>query len=274
MDILLTSIVISGLVVYLYIKQKQIKLVNPETKTFQMIDSDIIHPETHPDQTSNATTVLRLYQMAADMTYLFDMFGIHAWVSGSTLLGAIRHGGLIPWEPRIEFSCFAQEKPGFGQLLLTNTLRAYGYQVIEYENQGYMIYMGAEPDVKIDLYWVESPENKQIYPINRNLLQTPHHSDWGTVEDIEPRRKWAFGATEVYVPCQYETMLTKQEGQSWRHLGEDPGLIPIFIQQLPWYRSCQPLLDTKPATPIGPLRFPDRGMLKISRDLDLLGKFT
>jgi hypothetical protein len=277
-----------------------LKLSNtkPTVETFQIIDMEEKHPEQHPEQTMPASDVMCLYQMAADLTYLFDMFGVNAWVSGGALLGAVRHAGLIPWEPVLEFFAYTRDQAALGQLFLTNTLRAYGYQSIEFEG-GWMFYMGAQPEVKVMLYWVEPSDEDVTCPsgdLGRNscdpdcgvslkalrngLMKTAHHGYLGSVNEIEPRRKWAFGATEVYVPSQFEMILNKQEGVNWKTIGDDPSLAPPSdvnreYQRMPWYRAPKVLCerDFKPATPIGPLKFADRAITKYSRDIDVKGKY-
>ena len=97
----------------------------------------------------------RVFFMLRLLSYLFDLFGVNAWVSGATLLGAIRHGGLIPWEPVLEFMVYTRDEPALGMLLSTNTLEAYGYQARELPGKGgWEVYMGALPDVKASVYWV------------------------------------------------------------------------------------------------------------------------
>lgn len=272
----------------------------PVSESFQVMNIDEMHPEQHPEQTTSAENVICLYQMAADLTYLFDLFGVSAWVSGATLLGAIRHGGLVPWDTELEFFAYSRDQAGLGQLFLSNTLRAYGYQAIPLQDEsGWMFYMGSAPEVKAILYWVEPCNSEKTCPtgdLNRNscdpdcgmslktlskdLMKTPHHGYLGMVNEIEPRRKWAFGATNVYVPSQYDAILNRQEGEHWKVQGDDPSLAPPsdmsrVYQEMPWYRAPRVLCerDTKPATPIGPLKPVDRAITKYSRDVDIKGKY-
>lgn len=292
-----------GYLFYSQNKPKSHSSTNKESihNTFQIIQSDEVHPEQQPEQTMSAANVICMYQMACDLTYLFDMFGVHAWVSGAGLLGAIRHGGLIPWEPVLDFFAYTRDEAALGQLFLTNTLVAYGYQAIPLPNEGgWMFYMGANPDVKVMLYWVEPVDGRATCPsgdLYRNsndpkcdiplrfrdasLMRQPHYGSLPSVNQIEPRRKYAFGMTEVYVPSQYEAILDRMEGSQWRTQGDDPSLAPYDnlnreVQRLPWYRPPRVLSgdDYKPATPIGPLKFADRAITKFSRDVDIKGKYN
>lgn len=286
---------------YLFYEKNQpekISISYPKEKpsSFQIFSEDEMHPDQHPEQTTSADTIICTYQMACDLTYLFDMFGVNAWVSGAALLGTIRHAGLIPWDSVLEFFCYQRDEDALGQLFLTNTLRSYGYQAVPIEG-GWMFYLGANPDVRAMFYWVNPAESEIVCPsgdlgrnspdeacgvmleaVSEKLRNTPHHGYLGMVNEIEPRRKWAFGMTQVYVPSQFEAILNRQEGANWREMGDDPSLSPSMnrlTQNLAWYRAPRILCerDYRPATPIGPLQFADRGIMKVSRDVDIKGKY-
>jgi len=269
-------------------------------ESFEVLEEEALHPERHPEQTSSADEVIKMYQMAKDLTYLFDIFGVNAWVSGATLLGAIRHGGFIPWEPVLDFMIYTRDEPALGMLLSTNTLEAYGYQARELPGKGgWEIYMGAQPDVKAVLYWVEPVDKERVCPsgdLGKNLCDMkcgiplegrnqallsgrPYYGSPVMANEVEPRRRWAFGMTEVYVPSQYEGVLDRTAGSHWRTRGDEPGAQPVGdnreVQRLPWYRVPRELTEENmlPARPIGPLLDAERGLTKYSRDVGIKGKY-
>lgn len=268
----------------------------PTQDVFQVIDNAQRHPHQHPQQVESAANTLVLYQMVCDFTYLFDRFGIGAWATGQTLTGAIRHGGFVPWNCSLEWCAFLSDQPSLGQLFQSNVLRSYSYQAEEMPNNaGWWFYLGSNPEVRAALYWVEPSNDTVTFPSGdlHKLsddpqcdvpLQNPdtkmNERYWGELNLIEPRRKWAFGATQIYVPGQYAQILSRQDGPSWETVGEDPTVQPKvntsnIIQMLPWYRAGRKLCDSDflPATPTGPLQFADRCFHATSRNLDLPGKY-
>lgn len=263
---------------------------------YQIIDISQQHPHQHIQQVESAANTLILYQMVCDFTYLFDHFGICAWASGPTLTGAIRHGGFIPWDCTLEWCTFFSEQPALGQLFQSNVLRSYDYQPERMPNNaGWWFYLSSNPEIRAALYWVEPKNYKVTSPSgDLNKLSDDPQCDilltsparelntryWGDLNLIEPRRKWGFGGTDIYIPSQYVKVLSRQDGSSWETVGSDPTTKPRvnisnITQQLPWYKPGRKLCDTDylPATPIGPLKFPARCFHATSRDLDLPGKY-
>jgi lipopolysaccharide cholinephosphotransferase len=66
----------------------------------------------------------KLYKMLKDTTHLLEKNKIQYWIDGGTLLGAVRHKGLIPWDDDLDISVFYKDRHKV--LKLKTQLEKYG----------------------------------------------------------------------------------------------------------------------------------------------------
>ena len=69
-----------------------------------------------------------LYQLAYDTHQIFKSHNIQYWCNSGTLLGAIRHGGIIPWDDEIDIGMMKKDQERF--LDLTNVFKKCGYSIV------------------------------------------------------------------------------------------------------------------------------------------------
>jgi len=66
-----------------------------------------------------------------DLTTLLDRFGIAYWLSSGTLMGAYRHGAMLPWDDDADIVVPNEQKPMLHGEAFRNRARALGLQVQE-----------------------------------------------------------------------------------------------------------------------------------------------
>ena len=59
---------------------------------------------------TDEATVVRVYALCRAVTGVLDTAGVNYWASGGTCLGAVRHGGLIPWDDDIDLCTALSEE--------------------------------------------------------------------------------------------------------------------------------------------------------------------
>ena len=86
---------------------------------------------------TNPIIIETLSKMIKDVSDLFRIFGVTFWMDGGTLLGAVRHKGIIPWDDDADFCVYHKDK----HLLesLRNHLHQMGYGFVEFWG-GYKIF--------------------------------------------------------------------------------------------------------------------------------------
>tara|TARA_B110000208_G_C11761108_1_gene426939 strand:- start:1005 stop:1766 length:762 start_codon:yes stop_codon:yes gene_type:complete len=86
---------------------------------------------------TEASDIKMLYQMLYDIDNVFIKNKIDYWIDGGTLLGAVRHEGIIPWDDDIDIDILEKDVSKFKKII--NKINEYGYGIYE-QFWGYKIY--------------------------------------------------------------------------------------------------------------------------------------
>jgi lipopolysaccharide cholinephosphotransferase len=192
--------------------------------------------------------VLALYQMMKDIHDVLDFLKIPYWIDGGTLLGAVRHGGIIPWDDDLDIQ-IAHENLSLYTQKAVPLLKKLGYGV----NSDHKILTS---DTMFKVLPFENPPSCDVFfakKIKGRLdIGWPHAI---RIEDHLPLKKYQFGALNVwgcahprsYLNDLYGTNWNKQAWRGYDHYSKNPGenssMVPFVIDdQL-----------SKPAEPFGPL---------------------
>jgi lipopolysaccharide cholinephosphotransferase len=147
---------------------------------------------------------LSLYQMMKDTHEILENNKIQYWIDSSTLLGAIRHEGIIPWATRLHL-CISSEDEAHLQKM-KSSFEALGYAMLSKGNNYTIVALGTTPidapvsSLKkypiIHIAATHKLKNKIIYRdlINRQFLTQAFFFE----EELFPLKKYKFGVLEVW----------------------------------------------------------------------------
>ena len=148
--------------------------------------------------------LLLLYRMMKDLHDLFVKHKIPYFVDGGTLLGVMRHKGLIPWDDDLDIGILPKDVKK--AIKVINKLKPLGYG-IQLSGSIIKIFIGNK--------WIQSPIKYSanptldifIYHRHGNYIQLKNdslYSTWPeakyTVEELFPLTLYDFGPFKVYGP--------------------------------------------------------------------------
>nr|WP_253308049.1 LicD family protein [Rickettsia endosymbiont of Ceutorhynchus assimilis] len=146
------------------------------------------------------STALNLYQLMKDTHEILTKYQIEYWIEGGTLLGAVRHQGIIPFDDDLDIGIMHDD-----EIRLQKTLPEFeklGYN-IEYNK----IYSICKKSC-LDIFIFHQEDNKFIYT-NRDM-RNKFPFDFFYDNELFPLKKYQFGSIEVYGPQNPQENLDRQ----------------------------------------------------------------
>jgi len=143
-----------------------------------------------------------LYQLMKDVHELFSIHKLEYWIQGGTLLGAVRHKGIIPWDDDIDINIKLEDEELFKSLIPVLESLGYdiskvwfGYKIAALEVYSFGPVKGA-PCIDI-FFTVEDGDN--IY-YDKHWMVRDDGPIYVTKDELYPLRVYQFGDIFVLGP--------------------------------------------------------------------------
>ena len=177
-------------------------------------------------------TIKNLYQIAYDVHSIFEVYDLKYWMIGGTLLGAVRHGGIIPWDDDLDLGIdkknvkkFLSLKKVFSRCGYKIVKTWFGYKIFNKNNPLVEGFDYAFPNCDIFIYKKDGDEHQVVqgtrghksknYILNYKQAREIWKNDKYPVSDILHLKKYKFGMFKMYGPRNYQNVFDKLYGKDW-----------------------------------------------------------
>lgn len=172
----------------------------------------------------DAEVSTQFYQMLKNLDSLFSQNGIKYWLTAGSLLGAIRHQGIIPWDDDVDLAFFEKdlsqliglkknlEKKGYTLLVLSDYLKVFPHDgEIILKKDGITPYPWKFPF--IDLFPMKKYGAKVSYASQMLYTHFSEH-DWFDLEDVTNKLMLVpFGSLLAPVPAHAREYIERVYGE-------------------------------------------------------------
>lgn len=184
-------------------------------------ESTTIAFNTESIKISDSTRIKNMYQLMKDVHELFEKNGITYWANGGTLLGCVRHGGMIPWDDDLDIAIDQQDVSKVQAI--ESQLEAIGYELIITHWLIIQLKEGSILDNRrifankyvrwpwIDIFVFKKEGSKYVHATQHTLQRWP--GDEFTVESINNKRLSSFGSFKIWIPANTEDQLRNFYGK-------------------------------------------------------------
>ena len=162
-----------------------------------------------------------LYQMLYDTSRLLASAGVTYWITAGTLLGAVRHKGIIPWDDDVDIAIMKTDLSQFKNL--SAKFKNCGYSIvkhwvgyrIQYTHRkkipGYKLY--SYPFIDVFIYQQFSDGK---YKASHQLCRYYWPQEYITPKELFPLKEYKFGKFMVRGPNK--PPLNRWYGKDWNQI--------------------------------------------------------
>ena len=132
-----------------------------------------------PTKCMPKTTMMALYKMMYDIDKILHKYSIDYFVDGGTLLGAVRHKALIPWDDDLDIGIFSKDYNRLVSIL--KDVEQYGYN---YSTEGSII------KIYIKNLWIKDNKSNIWGTPTLDIFIWKEKDGKIILKDINNRKRW------------------------------------------------------------------------------------
>jgi lipopolysaccharide cholinephosphotransferase len=159
---------------------------------------------------SDQEIINRVYYLLDEVSTQFDKHDVEYIMVGGTLLGSVRHGGMIPWDDDGDLCVLNKTPEEIIEILkplkeksILSRVHRLGNLVIASVNNKIGI---------LDIFFMEDSDGqyKFLYPYNKK-----YENEWFYEDELYPIRKYIFGPLVLKGPNKYKEYLARSYNDNW-----------------------------------------------------------
>lgn len=169
---------------------------------------------------TNPKVIKILYQLLYDTHKILTEHNIPYWIIGGTLLGAVRHEGIIPWDDDADIAISKEDEKNF--LNLRKFFSMYNYKIMKVWT-GYKIFLRNAKKVKgdkygfpnLDVFIMKYDKKNTRYVFNSKEVMDTWPKHYFKIEELFPLRYYKFGLFGLYGINNPESYFNRGYGKKW-----------------------------------------------------------
>lgn len=174
---------------------------------------------------TDSDLIQSLYKLLYDVHNILLEHNIPYYITGGTLIGAVRHKGIIPWDNDIDIACDEHDIKTIVSTRFRKMLKAIGYKVQNTMRSSGWIRIKKSNDTHISMDIFPIKMIKGVYHFFDNRPRSEWKNDYYRPNDLFPLKEYKFGKLYVLGPKNPDPTLSRLYGKDWKRIGyitQDP----------------------------------------------------